>query len=50
MTNSSCIKCYGMKMAYNRLQLSSTLINREEELHVLSRRNVEDAYKVKSKM
>lgn len=41
MTNSSWVKCKAVKMAFNRLWLSSTLINRGEELHMISRSNME---------
>lgn len=48
MTNSSWVKCKAVKMAFNRLWLSSALINRGEELHMISRSNVEGAYAVNS--
>lgn len=48
MTNSSWVKCKAVKMAFNRLWLSSTLINRREELPVISRSNMEGAYAVNS--
>lgn len=41
MTNSSWVKCKAVKMAFYRLWLSSTLINRGEELHMISRSNME---------
>lgn len=48
MTNSSWVKCKAVKVAFNRLWLSSTLINRGEELPVISRSNIEGADAVNS--
>lgn len=51
MTNSSWVKCKAVKMAFNRLWLSSTLINRGKELHMISRSNMEGgAYAVNSEI
>lgn len=46
MTNSSWVKCRALRMAFNRLWLSSTLISRKEELPVISRSDMEGAHAV----
>lgn len=50
MTNSSWVKCKAVKMAFNRLWLPSTLINRREDLPVFSKSDMEGAHAVNSEI